>query len=112
MNADMAATTRGGTARKPAADHDSRAARAPGARAKGRNRRGASSSAKKKASSPKKRTPAPKKRARSQTSSIEIDGDVLEFIEAIDRYKKESGRPFPGWSEVLHVLRQLGYRKS
>ena len=42
---------------------------------------------------------------------LEIDPDVLEFIAAIDRFKKEQVRPFPTWSEILHILRELGYRK-
>ncbi len=42
----------------------------------------------------------------------EVDADALEFIEAIDRFKREHGRPFPSWSEVLMVLRELGYRRD
>lgn len=45
-------------------------------------------------------------------TDVEVDAEVLEFIEAIDRYRKERSRPFPSWSEVLHVLRSLGYRKG
>jgi hypothetical protein len=33
------------------------------------------------------------------------------FMKAMDRYKRENRRPFPTWSEVLEVLRALGYRK-
>jgi hypothetical protein len=29
----------------------------------------------------------------------------------MDDYKRRSGRQFPTWSEVLEVLRDLGYRK-
>jgi len=36
----------------------------------------------------------------------------LEFINAINAYKSRHNRPFPTWSEVLHVLAALGYRKS
>jgi len=32
-------------------------------------------------------------------------------MKAMDRYKRENRRPFPTWSEVLEVLRSLGYRK-
>jgi hypothetical protein len=46
-----------------------------------------------------------------QASDLEIDPDVLEFIAAIDRYKKNHSRPFPSWSEILYILRQLGYTK-
>ena len=30
---------------------------------------------------------------------------------AMDDYKRRSGRQFPTWSEVLEVMRSLGYRK-
>ena len=48
---------------------------------------------------------------RSSPALAEVDADVLEFIAAIDRFKLENGRPFPSWSEVLLVVRQLGYRR-
>ena len=35
-----------------------------------------------------------------------------EFMEAIRSYKQSSGRMFPTWSEVLEVIRTLGYEKS
>ena len=35
----------------------------------------------------------------------------IEFMKAIDRYRRENGRPFPTWSEVLEVLLALGYQK-
>ncbi len=35
----------------------------------------------------------------------------LEFMMAMNDYKKRSGRMFPTWSEVLEVLRSLGYEK-
>lgn len=34
-----------------------------------------------------------------------------EFMEAMQEYKHRSGRMFPTWSEVLEVLRALGYEK-
>jgi hypothetical protein len=36
----------------------------------------------------------------------------MEFMQAIQVYKHQSGRMFPTWSEVLEVLRSLGYQKS
>jgi hypothetical protein len=36
----------------------------------------------------------------------------LEFMMAMNDYKKSSGRMFPTWSEVLEVLRGLGYEKQ
>jgi hypothetical protein len=35
----------------------------------------------------------------------------LEFMLAMSEYKQKSGRMFPTWSEVLEVLRSLGYEK-
>ena len=34
-----------------------------------------------------------------------------EFMMAMNAYKHRSGRMFPTWSEVLEVLRDLGYEK-
>lgn len=38
--------------------------------------------------------------------------DELEFIKAMDRYKRENNKPFPTLTEVLSVLKSLGYRKE
>ena len=32
-------------------------------------------------------------------------------MRAMQRYKQTSGRMFPTWSEVLEVLKSLGYEK-
>jgi len=37
--------------------------------------------------------------------------DEMEFMSAIDEYKRKSGRMFPTCSEVLEVVRGLGYLK-
>lgn len=37
--------------------------------------------------------------------------EELEFMQAMQDYKKSSGRMFPTWSEVLEVLQGLGYHK-
>ena len=41
----------------------------------------------------------------------EMPADVLEFIRAIDHYKRTHQRPFPNWSEVLDVVKGLGYAR-
>ena len=41
----------------------------------------------------------------------ELTADQIEFMKAMDQYKRDNRRPFPTWSEVLEVLRALGYRK-
>ena len=35
----------------------------------------------------------------------------IEFMQAMDEYKRASGRMFPTCSEILEVLRNIGYRK-
>ncbi len=55
---------------------------------------------------------ARKKKISRVPPNLEIDPEVLDFIEAIDKYKKKHNRPFPSWSEVLYVFRKLGYKKS
>lgn len=45
------------------------------------------------------------------TCERDYQPDEVEFMRAMDDYKRRSGRQFPTWSEVLEVLRDLGYRK-
>lgn len=40
-----------------------------------------------------------------------LSSEELQFIKAIEKYKAESGRIFLSWTEVLKILKQLGYRK-
>ena len=37
--------------------------------------------------------------------------EQFEFLMAINEYKRVNKRPFPSWTEVLDVMRALGYRK-
>jgi hypothetical protein len=37
--------------------------------------------------------------------------DEIEFMNALDDYKRSSGRMFPTCSEILEVVRKLGYEK-
>jgi len=41
----------------------------------------------------------------------EITGELLEFIMAVDEYRRINERPFPSWSEVFEIVQYLGYRK-
>lgn len=45
------------------------------------------------------------------TCERDYNDDETEFMKAMDRYKRENRRPFPTWSEVLEVLRSMGYRR-
>jgi len=41
----------------------------------------------------------------------QMSDEQFEFLMAIDEYKKKNRRPFPTWTEVLEVIKALGYRK-
>ena len=41
----------------------------------------------------------------------EMTEDQFEFLMAIDQYKKLNKKSFPSWTEVLDVVKALGYRK-
>ncbi len=57
--------------------------------------------------------PRPKKQRRRHidptTCERDYNDDEIEFMRAIDDYKHDSGRMFPTCSEVLEVIRGLGY---
>jgi len=40
-----------------------------------------------------------------------MNEEQLEFLQAIEEYKRVNQRPFPTWTEVLDVMLYLGYRK-
>ncbi|MFW6059367.1 MAG: hypothetical protein ACODAQ_04255 [Phycisphaeraceae bacterium] len=42
----------------------------------------------------------------------EMSQEQFLFLKAIDAYKRVNNRPYPTWSEVLEVIRKLGYRKT
>ena len=67
--------------------------------------RRAANAAAKRASSERRRLIDP------TTCERDYNDDETDFMKAMDRYKRENRRPFPTWSEVLEVLRSLGYRK-
>jgi hypothetical protein len=46
------------------------------------------------------------------TCERDYAADELEFMNAMQEYKRRSGRMFPTWSEVLEVLHSLGYHKE
>ena len=43
------------------------------------------------------------------TCERDYDSAEIEFMQALEHYKKTSGRRFPTCSEVLSVVRSLGY---
>ncbi|MEZ6048578.1 MAG: hypothetical protein R3C11_23985 [Planctomycetaceae bacterium] len=45
------------------------------------------------------------------TCERDYSSDEVDFMKAMDDYKRKSGRQFPTWSEVLEVLYAMGYRR-
>jgi len=41
----------------------------------------------------------------------EMTDEQFEFIMAVNEYKRVNRRPFPTWTEVLDLVKALGYRK-
>ncbi len=54
-------------------------------------------------------------RRRSEDRKAAEEGQMtdeqFEFIKAVDEYKKLNSRPFPSWTEILELIKTLGYRK-
>jgi len=46
------------------------------------------------------------------TCEKDYSDEEIIFMKAMDQYKRANRRPFPTWSEVLEVLRALGYRRT
>jgi hypothetical protein len=48
---------------------------------------------------------------RREAEEGEMNTEQFEFIMAIETYKKVNKRLYPTWTEILEIVRQLGYRK-
>ncbi len=48
---------------------------------------------------------------RKSAEEGQMSDEQFQFLMAIDEYKKTNTRPFPTWTEVLEVIKALGYRK-
>ena len=46
------------------------------------------------------------------TCERDYSNDEIEFMHALDAYKRANGRMFPTCSEILEVIRNLGYIKT
>lgn len=60
----------------------------------------------------KRRTSERRRLIDPTTCERDYDDEETLFMKAMDRYKRENRRPFPTWSEVLEVLKSLGYMKT
>jgi len=61
----------------------------------------------------RRRDDLPERRRQVDPTTCERDynDEEIIFMKSMDQYKRDNRRPFPTWSEVLEVLRALGYRK-
>lgn len=59
------------------------------------------------------KAPRVARRRRIDPTTCERDytHDEVEFMQALEEYKRSSGRMFPTCSEMLQVVRSLGYQK-
>jgi len=48
---------------------------------------------------------------RKSAEEGEMTDEQFEFLMAINEYKTQNSRPFPTWTEVLEVIKAIGYRK-
>jgi hypothetical protein len=48
---------------------------------------------------------------RKSAEEGEMNDEQFEFVMAIDQYKRQNNRPFPTWTEILEVIKAIGYRK-
>lgn len=48
---------------------------------------------------------------RKSAEEGQMSDEQFDFLMAIDEYKRKNARPFPTWTEVLDVIKALGYRK-
>lgn len=66
----------------------------------------------------KTKVTAPRKKSKRRrqidpaTCERDYSQDEVEFMNALNEYKRNSGRMFPTCSEILEVLKTLGYEKQ
>ncbi len=53
----------------------------------------------------------PKAKKPTATKPSDMSEGLIEFITAIDEYKRVNQRKFPSWGEVYGVLLSLGYER-
>ncbi len=80
-------------------------------RRKSEDRRKASSpvAVERRSATPERRKVQRRRQIDPTTCERDYSGDEIEFMHALDAYKRTSGRMFPTCSEILEVIRGLGY---
>ncbi len=49
--------------------------------------------------------------SRKAAEEGQMTDEQMEFLRAIDEFKRKNAKPFPTWTEVLEVIIAIGYRK-
>jgi len=49
--------------------------------------------------------------SRRKAEEGEMTAEQFEFLMAVDEYKRVNNRSFPSWTEVLDIVKAMGYRK-
>lgn len=52
-----------------------------------------------------------RRRRKNERNAAMYDQDVFDLLQAIDSWRRKNDRSFPAWSEVLQILKGLGWRK-
>jgi hypothetical protein len=52
-----------------------------------------------------------RRRRKNERNAAMYDQDVFDLLQAIDAWRRKNDRSFPAWSEVLQILKALGWRK-
>lgn len=52
------------------------------------------------------------RRARTHADGIPYDEEETEFILAVERWKRTTGVKFPALTDLLKILKELGWRKT
>jgi hypothetical protein len=60
-------------------------------------------------SKPNRRKTQRRRQIDPTTCERDYSNDEIEFMQAMDAYKRSAGRMFPTCSEILEVVRSLGY---
>lgn len=58
-----------------------------------------------------RRTQADRRDQGKRGGEYDLDAETLEFIGAVNRFKEATGKTFPTWSDLLGIVRDLGYEK-
>jgi hypothetical protein len=53
-----------------------------------------------------------RRRRKNERNAAMYDQDVFDLLQAIDTWRRKNDRSFPAWSEVLQILKSLGWRKT